>query len=127
MLAERRLHSRYPMTFPLRVGVEGEAGVEVFECEAVNLSRSTIEIQGDGNIVAAFIAQPDYPHFGELRFTLPGAREELVVSSQLLTHRRLSQHRYQLVFLFGDFLSGSAEALAQYLESPRSQASRQAP
>ena len=123
MLAERRLHPRYQMTFPLQVEVEDGAGVEVFECEAVNLSKSTIEICGDGTVVAAFLAQQDYPHFGVLRLALPGTREELLIHCQLLTHRRLSQHRYHLVFSFADFLSGSHEALAHYLEGLQSQAS----
>lgn len=116
MMTERRLHPRYFLNFPLVVQVESRGELKVFESESVNLSKSAIEIRGDGAMVAAFMAQSAYPHFCELGFRLPGHGEEMVMECQLITHRRLSQHCYQLVLQFSEFVSGNAELLAQHLE-----------
>jgi hypothetical protein len=115
MLQERRLHPRYSLHFPVVVRMESKNGVQVFECEAVNVARNAMEISSDGALVAAFLAQSSYPHVCEMSFRLPGGEYEFIVECQLTTYRRLSQRCYHLAFVFMEYNEDCEELLAEHL------------
>ena len=115
MLQERRLHPRYSLRIPVVVRMESDNGVQVFECESVNVSRNAMEIGSDGALVAAFLAQSTYPHLCEMSFKLPGCDYEFIVECQLTTYRRLSQHSYHLAFLFMEYNEDCEELLAEHI------------
>ena len=115
-MKERRAFPRYPITFPVTVSFTGPEGLLRFETECVNVSRSSIEVSCDSDLIEALLAQEEYPHTAQLDFSMPGDREMFQVGGQVVTHRRLAQSHYYLVLVFVEFHKGSDEQLADDLK-----------
>lgn len=116
MQTERRLHPRYLINFPVTVKLNSSGNIQTFDVESVNISKNSMEISSDGELVEALLAQEEYPPEGELSFQIPDQNHLFEVSSQLATHRRLSQHLYYLVFTFTELDEESSELLVQYID-----------
>jgi hypothetical protein len=114
-MKERRAFPRYPITFPVAIGLNTRDGAMQFDTECVNISRSSIEVSCDSLMVEALLNQDDYPHTARLHFNMPGDRSKFGIYAQVVTHRRLSQNHYYLVFVFNEFQDGSDEQLADDL------------
>ena len=108
---ERRAFPRFPITFPIKVGLTGPNGKLQFNAECVELSRSSIQISCDSHLIEALLAQEEYPHMAKLDFKMPD-RSRFSVASQVVTHRRLAQNHYYLVLVYTEFHEGSDELLA---------------
>lgn len=112
---ERRAFPRYPITFPIKVGLAGPEGKLQFNAECVDVSRSSIQISCDSHLIEALLAQEDYPHTAQLNFKMP-ERSRFSVFSQVVTHRRLAQNHYYLVLVYTEFHEGSDDLLAEELK-----------
>ena len=115
-MKERRAFPRYPITFPVTVGLTTRDGDLQFQTECVNISRSSIEVSCDHRLVEALLNQDEYPHTAVLGFSMPGDRAQFRIQSQVVTHRRLSQNQYYLVLVFNDFHEGSDDQLGEDLK-----------
>lgn len=115
-MKERRAFPRYPITFPVDFGLNGKEGKVGFNSECVDISRSSIQISYDSNLVQALLANDEYPHTAKLDFSIPGDKSVFSIVSQVVTHRRLSQDHYYLVLVFNEFHAGSDEQLANDLK-----------
>lgn len=115
-MKERRAFPRYPITFPVAVGLNTRDGALQFHTECVNISRSSIEVSCDSRMVEALLNQDEYPHTARLNFSMPGDRSSYIIHSQVVTHRRLSQNHYYLVLVFHEFDDGSDDQLADDLK-----------
>ena len=111
-MKERRAFPRYPITFPVYIGLSTRDGDLQFNTECVNISRSSIEVSCDSKLVEALLNQDEYPHTARLKFSMPGDRSKFGVQSQVVTHRRLAQNHYYLVMVFNEFSEGSDEQLS---------------
>jgi hypothetical protein len=114
-MKERRAFPRYPITFPVKVGIDGPEKKHTFNAQCVEISRSSIQISCDSAMVEALLAQDNYPHMADLDFSIPNG-SIFSVFSQVVTHRRLAQNQYYLVMVFNEFHKGSDEQLAEYLK-----------
>lgn len=114
-MKDRRAFPRYPITFPVKVGLAGPEGTKHFNTECVDLSRSSIQISCDSQVIEALLAQDVYPHIAQLHFNMPD-RSVFDVATQVVTHRRLAQNHYYLVLVFTEFMEGSDEQLAEELK-----------
>ena len=115
-MKERRAFPRYPITFPVDFGLNNKSGNIDFKSECVDISRSSIQISCDSNLVQALLANDEYPHTAKLDFSIPGDKSMFSVVSQVVTHRRLSQDHYYLVLVFNQFEEGSDEQLVNDLK-----------
>lgn len=115
-MKERRAFPRYPITFSVTVALSGPDGEQKFDSECVDISRSSIQVSCDNELVEALLAQDEYPHTAKLAFSIPGDSEPYAVQSQVVTHRRLAQNHYYLVLVFNDFSEGSDGRLEEDLK-----------
>ena len=116
IMKERRAFPRYPITFPFNIGLKTAAGSQQFNTECVDVSRSSIQISCESQVIEVLLAQDEYPHTAKLEFRMPGDRSTFSILSQVVTHRRLAQNHYYLVLVFSDFHEGSDEQLAEDLK-----------
>ena len=114
-MKERRAFPRYPITFPVKVGIDGTQRKHQFDSECVDISRSSVQISCDSTMIEALLAQENYPHMVNLDFSIPGG-SVFNIFSQVVTHRRLAKNHYYLVLVFNDFNEGSDEKLAEDLK-----------
>ena len=115
-MRERRAFPRYPITFPVKFGLNGAEDNLKYESECVDISRSSIQISCDSELVEALLASDEYPHTATLDFMISEDKSTLRVAGQVVTHRRLSQNNYYLVLVFLDFHEGSDEQLVEDLK-----------
>lgn len=115
-MKERRAFPRYPITFPVAIGLKTAVGSQQFTTECVDISRSSIQISCESQIIEVLLAQDEYPHTADLEFRMPGDRSRFIINAQVVTHRRLAQNHYYLVLVFTDFSEGSDEQLAEDLK-----------
>lgn len=115
-MKEKRAFPRYPITFPVKLGLKGGDGTLQYKTECVDVSRSSIQISCESQVVNALLSQEEYPHMVHLDFTIPGDRAAFAIIAQVVTHRRLSQNQYYLVLVFNEFETGSDEQLANELK-----------
>lgn len=100
MSRERRAYPRYPVEFPLQVTVVGDDAadaVTTYPARAETLSRTSVEISCNADLVAALLRQRQLPYACGVAFSLD---QDFAFRAQVITHRRRSQHRYVLVLLF---------------------------
>lgn len=74
-----------------------------------------IELACNDDLIQAILAQNTYPHECKIKFKIPGHPKLFEVSSQVVTHRRLSQQNYQLVLLFTNMSKTTHEKLLNEL------------
>ena len=115
-MRERRAFPRYPITFPVKFGLNGAEDNLKYESECVDISRSSIQISCDSELVEALLASDEYPHIATLDFMIPEDKSTFRVAGHVVTHRRLSQNNYYLVLMFLDFHEGSDEQLVEDLK-----------
>ena len=82
----------------------------------MDISRSSIQISCDSELVEALLASDEYPHIATLDFMIPEDKSTFRVAGHVVTHRRLSQNNYYLVLMFLDFHEGSDEQLVEDLK-----------
>ena len=113
---ERRAFPRYPITFPVTIGLENAESNHQFITECVDISRSSIQISCESKLIEVLLAQDEYPHTARLDFRMPGDKSRFKIHTQVVTHRRLAQNQYYLVLVFNKFQEGSDEQLAEDLK-----------
>ncbi len=116
-MKERRAFPRYPISFPVKFGLNGTEDDLKYDSECVDISRSSIQISCDSQLVEALLASDEYPHTATLDFIIPEDKSAFRVGGQVVTHRRLSQNHYYLVLVFIDFHEGSDEQLVEDLRA----------
>lgn len=97
MSVDRRSHPRYPVEFKVRVQ-PADIGDD-FPATAMMLSRTSVQLHCESDLVMTLVKNTQPPYVCNLRF-LYGDNQSLLLSAQVLTHRRVSQQHYVLVFLF---------------------------
>ena len=115
-MIERRTFPRYPITFPVTFTLGSGENEQSFETQCVNISRASIEISAETAAVKAMLEMSEYPQQANLKFHMPSHKIMFCASAQVVTHRRLSQHQYYIVMVFGEFRSGSEELLDESLK-----------
>jgi hypothetical protein len=115
-MKERRAFPRYPITFPIIIGINTAEGKLQFNTECVDVSRSSIQISCESQVIEVLLAQDEYPHTAQMDFRMPGDKSNFSILGQVVTHRRLAQNHYYLVLVFSEFLDGSDEQLAEDLK-----------
>ncbi|MDG2091445.1 MAG: hypothetical protein P8J61_10200 [Gammaproteobacteria bacterium] len=91
----------------------------VFHTNSLNVSLRGIELSCDDGLIQAILAQKAYPHVCKIIFKLSGYSKALEIKTQVVTHRRLSQHNYQLILLFNNMSKRLHEKLLNELASFR--------
>ena len=74
-----------------------------------------VELACNDDLIQAILAKNTYPHECKIKFKIPGHPKLFEVSSQVVTHRRLSQQNYQLVLLFTNMSKTTHEKLLNEL------------
>jgi hypothetical protein len=64
-----------------------------------NLSRTSIQIECDADLVAALLRQQKLPYICTLAFRLPWHEHDFSITAHVVTQRRLSRQQYVLVLL----------------------------
>jgi hypothetical protein len=98
MSVDRRAYPRYPVDFRVRVRPL-DIGDD-FAADATMLSRSSVQVKCDANLVLTLVKRTQPPYVCDMAFNVPDQEQPLVLRGQVLTHRRVSQQQYVLVFLF---------------------------
>jgi len=115
-MKERRTFPRYPINFPVSIAIESKSGLQYFDTKSVDISRSSIQISCDSQLIEVLLSQDEYPHLVQLHFKMPGDKSVYSIQSQVVTHRRLAQNHYYLVIVFNHFVEGSDDDLAEDLK-----------
>lgn len=115
-IKERRAFPRYPITFPVTLSLESAEGNQQFSTECVDISRSSIQISCESQLIEVLLAQDEYPHTARLNFRMPGDKSHFSIHTQVVTHRRLAKNHYYLVLVFNEFHEGSDEQLVEDLK-----------
>jgi hypothetical protein len=97
---ERRVLPRCPLDTDVEVQIYSQSEKKFFQTQSINISMRGIELACDDDLIQAILAQNTYPHECKIKFKVPGQKKQFALSTQVVTHRRLSQHNYQLVLLF---------------------------
>lgn len=116
---ERRALPRCPIDTEVDVSINSQGAEMKFLTHSINISLRGIELSCDDELIQAILAQKTYPHICKISFKLPGYVKAFDVKTQVVTHRRLSQHNYQLVLLFTSLSKRAHEKLLNELASFR--------
>ncbi|MGV3590892.1 MAG: hypothetical protein ACO1PZ_04330 [Gammaproteobacteria bacterium] len=98
MAAERRSYPRYPVQCLVTVTLPDDPNA-VFQVKSNSLSRTSIQIECNQDLVAALLRQQKLPYMCHLKFALPSHKHSFALHASVVTHRRLSQQDYVLVLL----------------------------
>lgn len=112
MSVERRASPRYPVNFTVQVrpvGIEQD-----FSIAATMLSRTSMQATCEADLVTALVKQAQAPYVCALTFITEPHMP--AIQAQVLTHRRVSQQHYVLVFLFKSVTAQQDEALQGLLQ-----------
>lgn len=100
MSRERRSFPRYPVDIPVLVRVPAHSNdAEVYQAQASNLSRTSIQISCEAELVSALLRQQQLPFACGLEFVLPWHGYGFRLAAQVVTQRRVSRSHYVLVLL----------------------------
>ncbi len=116
---ERRIYPRCDLDTDVLVEINSRDENLQFSVKSINISLRGIELSCDDSLIQAILAQNTYPHVCQINFRIPGHANAFDFKSQVITHRRLSQNHYQLVFLFVDLSKELQECLINELASFR--------
>ena len=104
MASERRSFPRYPVQCPVAVTLPEDETNTVYQANANNLSRTSIQIECNASLIAALLRQQKLPYMCHLEFVLPAQKKHTFnLDASVVTHRRLSQQDYVLVLLLRHF------------------------
>jgi len=112
---ERRVLPRCPLDTDVEVKIYSQSEEKHFETQSINISLRGIELACNDDLIQAILAQNTYPHECNIKFKIPGHPKLFEVSSQVVTHRLLSQQNYQLVLLFTNMSKTTHEKLLNEL------------
>jgi|GEM_PF-1964779 hypothetical protein len=116
MSRERRRFPRYPVDFPVQVRVPAHSSdAGVFRAQASNLSRISMELGCDAELVSALQRQQQLPYACNLEFLLPSHSHAFMLGAQVITQRRVSRSHYVLVLLLKHQDAQQAALLASLL------------
>lgn len=116
---ERRVLPRCPIDTGVDVAINSQGAEMQFLTNSTNISLRGIELSCDDALIQAILAQKTYPHVCKISFKLPGYAKDFEIQTQVVTHRRLSQHNYQLILLFTSLSKALEEKLLNELASFR--------
>lgn len=116
---ERRVLPRCPLDTDVEVLIDSKGAEMLFNTKSINISLRGIELACDDGLIQAILAQKMYPHICKLSFKLPALTKAFEIKTQVVTHRRLSQHNYQLILLFNNMSKRMHEKLHNELASFR--------
>lgn len=116
---ERRVLPRCPLDSEVDVLINSQGDELLFKTKSINVSLRGIELACDDSLIQAILAQKTYPHLCKISFKLPGLSRAFEIKTQVATHRRLSQHNYQLILLFNNMSKRMHEKLLNELASFR--------
>ena len=116
---ERRVLPRCPLDSEVDVFITSQNNDLQFQVKSINISLRGIELACDDSLIQAILAQKSYPHLCKINFKLPGLSKAFEIKTQVVTHRRLSQHNYQLILLFNNMSKRMHEKLLNELASFR--------
>lgn len=116
---ERRVLPRCPLTTTVEVEINSQGENRLFKTESLNISLRGIELACDDALIEAILAQNVYPHACKITFKMPGQSKAFELKTQVVTHRRLSQHNYQLVLVFNEISKRVHEKLLDELATFR--------
>jgi c-di-GMP-binding flagellar brake protein YcgR len=97
---ERRVLPRCSIDTSVDLLINSQGTEMQFQTKSSNISLRGIELACNDELIQAILAQKTYPHLCKISFKLPGYEKAFEIHTQVVTHRRLSQHNYQLVLLF---------------------------
>jgi len=107
--------SKHPVHFPVSIALNSKGQSLLFKTQAVNISRSSIQISCDSQPIEALMAWEENLHEARLDFRLPGSDNWCSIHSQVVTHRRPAQNHSYLVLIYNEFNAGSEAELEEVL------------
>lgn len=113
MAVERRSCPRYQLNCDVQVQLPVGGN---HKAEATHLSRNSIQIVCNTELVIDLLKQQRLPYLCKLEFTLPWYRRKFCIEAQLITQRRMSQQHYSLALLLRHQDQEQANMLAALLE-----------
>tara|TARA_R110000824_G_scaffold7892_4_gene35875 strand:+ start:107941 stop:108375 length:435 start_codon:yes stop_codon:yes gene_type:complete len=116
---ERRVLPRCPLATTVELEINSQGENRLFKTESINISLRGIELACDDALIQAILAQNVYPHACKIKFNMPGHSKMFELKTQVVTHRRLSQHNYQLILVFNDISKRTHEKLLDELATFR--------
>lgn len=125
MSRERRSYPRFTVGFPVKVSLPDAEDLHGFPAEASNLSRTSIQINCDAELLAALLKQAQLPYSCDLDFDLPWHDHHFKITAQVVTHRRVSQFQYVLVLLLKHDDETQEELLEKLLNREQASSSHQ--
>lgn len=101
MSSERRSHPRYPLRVNVLVTMpDTDDSTSEFTVESINLSASGIQLDCNGDLIAALLRQTKLPFSCTVHFSLPDNEHRFVLGSSYLSYRRKSQRDFVMVVIF---------------------------
>ncbi|MDY6984460.1 MAG: PilZ domain-containing protein [Pseudomonadota bacterium] len=116
MASERRSYPRYPVQCPVIVTLPDDPNA-TFKFQSNSISRTSIEIECNHDLITALLRQQGLPYKCQLKFSLPSHKYTFNVPASVVTHRRLSQQDYVLVLLLRHNDSAQEDLLDRHLAS----------
>lgn len=109
---EKRIQPRYEVDFPVSMQVGAAPNPQLLAGSALTVSKTSLEVECDAEAVRILREHRDSDSACEVTFPLPGRETDCLLSCELLGYRRVSQHRYQVVFAFSQPLAQPLALLA---------------
>ena len=99
MSSERRSYPRYPVECAVDVILAEPCTKPGYAASSANLSRTSMQIVCDADLVADLLRQQKLPYTCQLNFVLPWHEHTFNIPAHVVTQRRLSKQQYVLVLL----------------------------
>src|SRR5687767_738269 len=100
MSKERRTHPRHSMRVDVLVSMpDADGTINEFAVESINLSLAGMQLDCNGDLIAALLRQPKLPFSCTVQFNLPEHEHRFVLGSQYLSYRRKSQRDFVMVVI----------------------------
>jgi len=115
MVMNRRVHRRYPLTFPVDVTIGIDGQQRPFATECIELSAEGMTLSCDAIVIDALRLQAHYPRTCTLGFALPDRPGPFKIDCHVVRHRRLSRSHFHLVALFRHYRLGNPASLTDAL------------
>lgn len=100
MASDRRSYPRYPVECAVDVSVDEPCAKPSHSATSANVSRTSMQIACDADLVADLLRQQKLPYTCKLNFVLPWHAHAFSIPAHVVTQRRLSKQQYVLVLLF---------------------------
>jgi len=117
--SERRILPRCAIDTEVKIQIESGGATGEYTARSINISLRAFELSCDDALIQAILGQNAYPHTCHISFAIAEVSRPFKLKTQVLTHRRLSRDRYQLVLRFIDLEADVQERLLNQLASLR--------